>query len=261
MGSTLFEKIWDAHVVAEVGGWTILYVDRHLGHDGSGRAFEALAKRGLRPRHPDKSLIVLDHVIPTENQTEPVDDPGARWAMEAVRRGAADFGIANFFDVGDERNGICHVAGPEQGFSLPGITLVCGDSHTATHGAFGALAIGVGASEVDHVYATQTLLQRKPKTMRVQLDGSRPANVFAKDVIMAVIGKIDIGGGTGCVIEYCGEAVRAMTMEERMTVCNMSIEAGAKAGMVAPDETTFEWLFGQHARHGVDHGRRAAEER
>ena len=245
MAKTLFDRIWDAHVVAETPGGTLLYIDRHLGHDGSSRALRMLAERGLPVRRPDKTLIVLDHVVPTVGQAAPVLEPRMREMLDTVRTEAARYGIERFFDLTDPRNGISHVAGPEQGFALPGTTLVCGDSHTSTHGAFGALAFGIGASEVEHVFATQALLQRRPGAMLVELDGQRPEGVHAKDAALALIGRIGIGGGTGCVIEYAGEAVRAMSMEERMTLCNMTIEAGARAGMVAPDETTFEYLAGR----------------
>ena len=245
MAKTLFDRIWDAHVVAETPRGTLLYIDRHLGHDGSSRALRMLAERGLPIRRPDKTLIVLDHVVPTVNQAAPVLEPRMREMLDTVRAAAARYRIGSFFDLTDPRNGISHVAGPEQGFALPGSTLVCGDSHTSTHGAFGALAFGIGASEVEHVLATQALLQRRPGTMLVELEGQRPAGVGAKDVILALIGRIGIGGGTGCVIEYAGETVREMSMEERMTVCNMTIEAGARAGMMAPDETTFEYLAGR----------------
>ena len=245
MPKTLFDRIWDAHVVAQTPGGTLLYIDRHLGHDGSSRALRMLAERGLPIRRPDKILIVLDHVVPTVNQAAPVLEPRMREMLDTVRAEAARYRIGNFFDLTDPRNGISHVAGPEQGFALPGTTLVCGDSHTSTHGAFGALAFGIGASEVEHVLATQALLQHRPGTMLVELDGRPPEGVHAKDVALALIGRIGIGGGTGCVIEYAGAAIRAMSMEERMTVCNMTIEAGARAGMVAPDETTFEYLSGR----------------
>ncbi len=245
VAKTLFERIWDAHVVAETPGGTLLYIDRHLGHDGASRALRMLAERGLPIRRPDKTLIVLDHVVPTVNQAAPVLEPRMREMLDTVRAEAARFRVEHFFDLTDPRNGIAHIAGPEQGFALPGTTLVCGDSHTSTHGAFGALAFGIGASEVEHVFATQTLLQRRPGTMLVELDDRRPERVHAKDVVLALIGRIGIGGGTGCVIEYAGEAIRAMSMEERMTVCNMTIEAGARAGMVAPDETTFDYLSGR----------------
>ena len=245
MPKTLFDRIWDAHVVAETPRGTLLYIDRHLGHDGSSRALRMLAERGLPIRRPDKTLIVLDHVVPTVNQAAPVLEPRMREMLDTVRAEAARYRIERFFDLTDPRNGISHVAGPEQGFALPGSTLVCGDSHTSTHGAFGALAFGIGASEVEHVLATQALLQRRPGTMLVEVEGRRPAGVHAKDVILALIGRIGIGGGTGCVIEYAGGAIREMSMEERMTVCNMTIEAGARAGMIAPDETTFEYLAGR----------------
>ena len=245
MAKTLFDRIWDAHVLAETPGGTLLYIDRHLGHDGSSRALRMLAERGLPVRRPDKTLIVLDHVVPTVDQAAPVLDPRRREMLDTVRAEAARYRIENFFDLTDPRNGISHVAGPEQGFALPGTTLVCGDSHTSTHGAFGVLAFGIGASEVEQVLATQALLQHRPRTMLVELDGGRPEGVHAKDVVLALIGQIGIGGGTGCVIEYAGEAIRAMSMEERMTVCNMTIEAGARAGMVAPDDTTFEYLSGR----------------
>ena len=244
MAKTLFDKIWDAHAVAETPGGTLLYIDRHLGHDGSSRALRMLSERGLPIRRPDKTLIVLDHVVPTINQAAPVLEPAMQEMLDTVRTEAARYRIGNFFDLTDPRNGIAHVAGPEQGFALPGITLVCGDSHTSTHGAFGALAFGIGASEVEHVFATQALLQRRPGSMLVEVNGRRPDGVHAKDVVLALIGRIGIGGGTGCVVEYAGEAIRAMSLEERMTVCNMTIEAGARAGMVAPDETTFEYLEG-----------------
>ena len=242
MPKTLFDKIWDAHALAETPGGTLLYIDRHLGHDGTSRALRMLAERGLPIRRPDKTLIVLDHVVPTVNQAAPRLEPRMREMLDTVRAAAARHGIENFFDLTDPRNGISHVAGPEQGFALPGITLVCGDSHTSTHGAFGALAFGIGASEVEHVLATESLLQRRPGTMLVELTGRRPSGVYAKDVILALVGRIGIGAGTGCVIEYAGETIRAMSMEERMTICNMTIEAGARAGMVAPDETTFAYL-------------------
>ncbi len=245
MSKTIFEKIWDTHVVDEVDGWTILYIDRHLGHDGCARGLSILKERGLPVRRPDKTLISVDHVVPTLNQSEPPKEPAFRHMLEAVREGVKTHGIAHFFDVGEAGNGIAHVVSPEQGYTLPGITLVCGDSHTATHGALGALAFGIGSSEVQHVFATQALLQRKPKSMLVKIAGSRQPRVASKDVILGLIGQIGIGGGTGTVIEYAGEAISAMSMEERMTVCNMTIEAGARAGLVAPDETTYAYLKGR----------------
>jgi 3-isopropylmalate/(R)-2-methylmalate dehydratase large subunit len=245
MSKTIFEKIWHAHVVDEVGGWTILYIDRHLGHDGAARAFNILEERGIAVRRPDKTLISVDHVLSTRDQSKPPPEASSRHMLEVVRENAAKRGIENFFDMGDPRNGIAHVVSPEQGFTIPGITLVCGDSHTATHGALGALAFGIGASEVAHVFATQALLQRRPLSMLVKIEGARPPGVAAKDVILGLIGRIGTGGGTGCVIEYAGTAISAMTVEERMTVCNMTIEAGARAGLVAPDEATYAYLKGR----------------
>jgi 3-isopropylmalate/(R)-2-methylmalate dehydratase large subunit len=245
MGKTLFEKIWDSHAVGEEGGRTVLYIDRHLIHEvTTPQAFEGLrlAKRALR--RPEATLAVIDHNVPTVNQTGPIADPIAARQVEALQKNTKAFGV-QLFDIGDPRNGIVHVVAPEQGASQPGMTIVCGDSHTATHGAFGALAFGIGTSEVEHVFATQTLLQNRPRTMRVEFEGRRPAGVFAKDLILALIGRIGIGGGTGHVAEYAGEAVRALTMEERMTLCNMSIEAGARAGLVAPDQTTYDYLHGR----------------
>ena len=244
MGKTMFEKIWDAHAIGEAGGWTILYIDRHLSHDLHAKSLRAFQEKGIEVRRPDKMLIVLDHAIPTENQSLPLQDPETRELVDTIREFAPSRGI-QFFDLGDPRNGISHIVAPEQGFTLPGITLVCGDSHTATHGAFGALAFGIGSSEVTHVMATQSLLQRKPATMLVKFNGRRPDKVYAKDFILNLIGKIGIGGGTGCVIEYGGDAVAAMSMEERMTLCNMTIEGGARAGMVAPDQTTYDYLKGR----------------
>ena len=245
MVKTLFEKIWDSHVVGETRGWSILYIDRHLGHDGSSRALSMLRDRGLPLHRPNKTLIVFDHAIPTQNQAQALNDPKMSEMLETVREFARRYDMKNVFGIGDIRNGISHVVGPEQGFSLPGTTLVCGDSHTATHGAFGALAFGIGASEVEHVFGTQTLLQHKPKTMHIDIQGVLPKCVYAKDIILALIGKIGTGGGTGCVIEYAGNAVRDLSMEGRMTVCNMTIEAGARAGLIAPDETTYDYLHGR----------------
>ena len=244
MGKTMFEKIWEAHAIGETGGWTVLYIDRHLSHDLHAKSLRSFREKGNEVRRPDKMLIVLDHAIPTENQSQPLQDPETRELVDTIREFAPARGI-QFFDLGDPRNGISHIVAPEQGFTLPGITLVCGDSHTATHGAFGALAFGIGSSEVTHVMATQSLLQRKPATMLVKFNGRRPDKVYAKDLILNLIGKIGIGGGTGCVIEYAGEAVAAMSMEERMTLCNMTIEGGARAGMVAPDLTTYDYLKGR----------------
>jgi 3-isopropylmalate/(R)-2-methylmalate dehydratase large subunit len=242
MPKTMFEKIWNSHLVHEQDGNSIIYIDRHLVHEvTSPQAFEGLRLAGRRVLHPEATFAVPDHNIPTENQDQPISDPISALQVETLRQNCREFGIT-IFDLGDERSGIVHVMGPEQGLTLPGSTIVCGDSHTATHGAFGALAFGIGTSEVEHVLATQTLQQKKPKTMLVQVEGVLPETVTPKDIILAIIGKIGIAGGSGCVIEYAGETIRSMTMEGRMTLCNMTIEAGARAGMVAPDEKTFEHL-------------------
>ncbi len=242
MSKTMFEKIWNSHLVHEQDGNSIIYIDRHLVHEvTSPQAFEGLRLAGRRVLHPEATFAVPDHNIPTENQDQPISDPISALQVETLRQNCREFGIT-IFDLGDERSGIVHVMGPEQGLTLPGSTIVCGDSHTATHGAFGSLAFGIGTSEVEHVLATQTLQQKKPKTMLVQVEGVLPETVTPKDIILAIIGKIGIAGGSGCVIEYAGETIRSMTMEGRMTLCNMTIEAGARAGMVAPDEKTFEHL-------------------
>jgi len=242
MPKTMFEKIWNAHLVAEQDGNSIVYIDRHLVHEvTSPQAFEGLRLAGRTVRRPETTYAVPDHNIPTKNQDQPIADPISALQVETLRKNCREFGIT-LFDLGDERSGIVHVMGPEQGLTLPGATIVCGDSHTATHGAFGALAFGIGTSEVEHVLATQTLQQKKPKNMLVQVEGVHPEFVTPKDIILAIIGKIGTAGGTGYVIEYAGETIRSMSMEGRMTLCNMSIEAGARAGMVAPDEKTFEHL-------------------
>lgn len=242
MPKTMFEKIWNSHLVHEQDGNSIIYIDRHLVHEvTSPQAFEGLRLAGRRVLHPEATFAVPDHNVPTENQDQPISDPISALQVETLRQNCREFGIT-LFDLGDERSGIVHVMGPEQGLTLPGSTIVCGDSHTATHGAFGALAFGIGTSEVEHVLATQTLQQKKPKTMLVQVEGVLPETVTPKDIILAIIGKIGIAGGSGCIIEYAGETIRSMTMEGRMTLCNMTIEAGARAGMVAPDEKTFEHL-------------------
>ena len=242
MPKTMFEKIWNAHLVDEQDGNSIVYIDRHLVHEvTSPQAFEGLRLAGRTVRRPETTYAVPDHNIPTKNQDQPIADPISALQVETLRKNCREFGIT-LFDLGDERSGIVHVMGPEQGLTLPGATIVCGDSHTATHGAFGALAFGIGTSEVEHVLATQTLQQKKPKNMLVQVEGVHPEFVTPKDIILAIIGKIGTAGGTGYVIEYAGETVRSMSMEGRMTLCNMSIEAGARAGMVAPDEKTFEHL-------------------
>ena len=242
MPKTMFEKIWNLHLVHEQDGNSIIYIDRHLVHEvTSPQAFEGLRLAGRSVLHPEATFAVPDHNIPTVNQDQPISDPISALQVETLRQNCKEFGIT-LFDLGDKRSGIVHVMGPEQGLTLPGSTIVCGDSHTATHGAFGSLAFGIGTSEVEHVLATQTLQQKKPKTMLVQVEGVLSETVTPKDIILAIIGKIGIAGGSGCVIEYAGETIRSMTMEGRMTLCNMTIEAGARAGMVAPDEKTFEHL-------------------
>jgi 3-isopropylmalate/(R)-2-methylmalate dehydratase large subunit len=243
---TLFEKIWRQHVVMRRDdGRTLLYVDRHLIQDGSAPAFEMLRQRRLPVRSPQRAFATPDHYVPTDSrELASVTDPEKRAMAQALQDDCASAGI-RFFGIDDERQGIIHVVGPEQGLSLPGKLIVCGDSHTSTHGALGALAFGIGASEITHVLATQTLWQSKPRTMRVTVNGRLGAGVSAKDIILCIIGRIGAAGGTGHVIEYAGEAIRALSMEARMTVCNMTIEAGARAGMIAPDDTTFEWLAGR----------------
>ena len=241
MSKTLFDRIWERHVVAEPDGEPVLlFVDLHLIHEvTSPQAFEGLRLAGRRVRRPDLSLATMDHNVPTE--PGPVRDPLAKAQLEALRHNCEEFGVP-LFATGSGREGIVHVIGPELGVTQPGMTIVCGDSHTSTHGAFGALAFGVGTSEVEHVLATQCLSQRRPRTMRVHFQGDRPPGVTAKDMILGAIGRIGVAGGVGHVIEYTGAAIRELSMEQRMTVCNMSIEAGARAGMIGPDETTFEYL-------------------
>jgi 3-isopropylmalate/(R)-2-methylmalate dehydratase large subunit len=240
---TLYDKIWDDHVVdTQPDGTCLLYIDRHLVHEvTSPQAFEGLRLAGRKVRQPEKTLAVVDHNVPTSDRSHGIDDPEAATQVAALAQNAKDFGIEYYSEL-DVRQGIVHIIGPEQGFTLPGTTIVCGDSHTSTHGAFGALAHGIGTSEVEHVLATQTLIQRKAKNMRVTVDGQLPAGVTAKDIILAIIGEIGTAGGTGHVIEYAGEAIRALSVEGRMTICNMSIEGGARAGLVAPDEKTFAYL-------------------
>jgi len=243
---TLFEKIWDAHVVEQQDdGTCLLYIDRHLVHEvTSAQAFEGLRTAGRKVRRPDATIAVPDHNVPTIDRDKRIEDDQSRIQIETLEKNAADFGVP-IFSMNDIRQGIVHVIGPEQGMTLPGMTIVCGDSHTATHGAFGALAFGIGTSEVEHVLATQTLYQRPARTMRINVDGDLPPGLTAKDLILAIIGKIGTAGGTGHVIEYAGPAVRALSMEGRMTVCNMSIEGGARAGLVAPDQTTFDYIRGR----------------
>ena len=240
---TLYDKIWDDHVVHQQDdGTCLLYIDRHLVHEvTSPQAFEGLRNSGRKLRAPHKTLAVVDHNVPTSDRAMPNPDPESAEQIKVLAENARDFGV-EYYNEFDKRQGIVHVIGPEQGFTLPGTTIVCGDSHTATHGAFGALAYGIGTSEVEHVLATQTLIQKKSKNMRAVVDGKLPAGVTAKDIILAIIGEIGTAGGTGYALEYAGEAVRALSMEGRMTMCNMSIEGGARAGMVAPDEKTFAYL-------------------
>ena len=242
MGKTLFEKIWERHVAKEMpDGTVLLYIDRHLVHEvTSPQAFEGLRLAGRKVRRPDLTFATMDHNIPTDNQ-DVILDPISKTQIETLRQNCKEFGIW-IYDLGDTRHGIVHIIGPELGLTLPGTTVVCGDSHTATHGAFGALAFGIGTSEVEHVLATQTLPQRKPKTFRVEFTGALAAGATAKDMILKLIGQIGTAGATGYVIEYAGPAVRALSMEARMTMCNMSIEAGARAGMIAPDDTTFQFI-------------------
>ena len=241
---TLYDKIWDDHLVGRKDdGSCLLYIDRHLVHEvTSPQAFEGLRIAGRKVRQPEKTLAVVDHNVPTTaDRVNGIKNEESRIQVEALAKNAADFGI-EYFDAADIRQGIVHIIGPEQGFTLPGMTIVCGDSHTSTHGAFGALAHGIGTSEVEHVLATQTLIQSKAKNMLVQVDGQLPEGVTAKDIILSIIGQIGTAGGTGHVIEYAGEAIRSLSMEGRMTICNMSIEGGARAGLVAPDETTFAYI-------------------
>ncbi len=244
--TTLYDKIWNDHLVHEAeDGTCLIYIDRPLVHEvTSPQAFEGLRATGRKVRAPEKTLAVVDHNIPTTDRSKPNPDPESIEQMRVMAENAREFGI-EYFNEFDKRQGIVHVIGPEQGFTLPGTTIVCGDSHTSTHGAFGALAHGIGTSEVEHVLATQTLIQKKAKNMRVTVDGQLPPGVTAKDIILAIIGEIGTAGGTGYVLEYSGEAIRALSMEGRMTVCNMSIEGGARAGLIAPDEKTFAYIQGR----------------
>ena len=244
--TTLYDKIWESHLVdARDDGTCLLYIDRHLVHEvTSPQAFEGLRNTKRSVRRPDLTLAVADHNVPTSDRSFGIEDEESRIQIEALDQNCADFGV-ELYDMNDIRQGICHVIGPEQGFTLPGTTMVCGDSHTATHGAFGCLAFGIGTSEVEHVLATQTMIQTKAKNMRVTVDGELPIGVTAKDMILAIIGEIGTAGGTGCVVEFAGEAVRSLSVEGRMTMCNMTIEAGARAGLIAPDEKTFEYLKGR----------------
>ena len=243
---TLYEKIWDDHVVdVQPDGTSLLYIDRHLVHEvTSPQAFEGLRLTGRKVRAPGKTLAVVDHNVPTTDRSKGIADEESRIQVEQLAENAREFGIEYYSEL-DRRQGIVHIIGPEQGFTLPGTTIVCGDSHTSTHGAFGALAHGIGTSEVEHVLATQTLIQGKAKNMLVEVNGELPPGVTAKDIILAIIGEIGTAGGTGHVIEYAGEAIRALSMEGRMTICNMSIEGGARAGLIAPDEKTYAYLKGR----------------
>ena len=258
---TLYDKIWDAHLVHEAeDGTGLLYIDRHLVHEvTSPQAFEGLRMAGRAVRHPEKTIAVPDHNVPTTaDRVNGISNEESRIQVEALDKNARDFGI-NYYPVSDIRQGIVHIVGPEQGWTLPGMTVVCGDSHTATHGAFGALAHGIGTSEVEHVLATQTLIQKKSKNMKVEITGPLPPGVTAQDITLTVIGKTGTAGGTGHVIEYCGEAIRSLSMEGRMTVCNMAIEGGARAGLIAPDEKTFAYVKGRpHAPKGADWDRAMA---
>ena len=252
---TLYDKIWDAHVAHEAeDGTCLLYIDRHLVHEvTSPQAFEGLRMAGRKVHAPDKTIAVPDHNVPTtlERLDGIIENEEGRIQVEALDKNAREFGV-HYYPMNDIRQGIVHIVGPEQGWTLPGMTVVCGDSHTATHGAFGALAHGIGTSEVEHVLATQTLIQKKSRNMKVEITGRLSPGVTAKDITLAVIGATGTAGGTGHVIEYCGEAIRALSMEGRMTVCNMAIEGGARAGLIAPDETTFEYLKGRpHAPKGA----------
>ncbi len=243
---TLYDKIWDDHLVADNGdGTSLLYIDRHLVHEvTSPQAFEGLRMAARKVRAPQRTLAVVDHNVPTTDRSHGIEDPESALQVETMAKNAAEFGV-EYFNEMDPRQGVVHIVGPEQGFTLPGMTIVCGDSHTSTHGAFGALAHGIGTSEVEHVLATQTLIQARAKNMRVLVNGQLPEGVTAKDIILAIIGEIGTAGGTGHVIEFAGEAIEALSMEGRMTVCNMTIEGGARAGLIAPDEKTFAYVMGR----------------
>ncbi len=254
MGKTLFDKVWDAHVVRELdGGRSVLYIDRHYIHEvTSPVAFLGLKNRGLKVARPAQTTGTPDHNIPTINQHLPVAEEQSRNQLDSFRHNCEENGI-EYFPLGDPGHGIVHIIGPEQGFTQPGMTIICGDSHTSTHGAFGAVAFGVGTSEVEMVFASQCILQPKPKAMRITVNGKRRKGVTAKDIILYVISKISTSGGTGHFIEFAGEAIRDLSMEERMTVCNMSIECGARGGMIAPDQTTFDYIKGRtHAPQGAE---------
>lgn len=244
---TLYDKIWSNHLVStQNDGTSLIYIDKHLIHEvTSPQAFEGLRITNRKIRRPETIMAVADHNIPTSNRNEGIKDKTSRIQIETLEKNCAEYNL-NYFSASDIRQGIVHVIGPEQGFTLPGTTIVCGDSHTSTHGGFGSLAFGIGTSEVEHVFATQTLVQTKAKNMKIEVNGKLPFGSTAKDIILAIIKKIGTAGGTGYVIEYCGDAISSLTMEERMTICNMSIEAGAKAGLIAPDQTTFDYLEGRN---------------
>ena len=246
---TLFDKIWESHLAhRQDDGVCLLYVDRHLVHEvTSPQAFEGLRLAGRKVHRPQATLAVADHNVPTTDRSRGIEEPESRIQVETLEKNCADFGVP-YFSMDDIRQGIVHIIGPEQGMTQPGMVIVCGDSHTATHGAFGALAFGIGTSEVEHVLATQTLIQQPAKNMRITVKGDLPFGVTAKDLILAIIGKIGTAGGTGHVIEYAGDAIRALSMEGRMTICNMSIEGGARGGLIAPDEPTFAFLKGRPSR-------------
>ena len=252
---TLYDKIWDDHLVQQdADGTSLLYIDRHLVHEvTSPQAFEGLRMTNRTVRQPEKTLAVVDHNVPTSSDRHlGIKNEESRIQVEALAKNAADFGV-EYYSENDKRQGIVHIIGPEQGFTLPGMTIVCGDSHTSTHGAFGALAHGIGTSEVEHVLATQTLIQKKAKNMKVEVTGSLGEGVTAKDIILAIIGEIGTAGGTGYVIEFCGSAIESLSMEGRMTVCNMTIEGGARAGLIAPDEVTVAYIKGKpKAPKGAD---------
>ena len=245
MPKTMFEKIWDSHLVVEEHQRALLYIDLHLVHEvTSPQAFEGLRLAGRKVRRPDLTIATVDHDVPTWERNLPTTDPIAKQQLEALSKNVEDFNIT-FYDINSPGQGIVHVIGPEQGYTQPGKTIVCGDSHTSTHGAFGALAFGIGTTEVEHVMATQCIWQQRPRTMEIRVNGKLPQGVTAKDIILGIIGHIGVSGATGHVIEYTGEAIRSLSMEGRLTICNMSIEAGARAGMIAPDDTTFDYMQGR----------------
>ena len=260
MSKTLYDKIWENHLVhKQSDGTSLIYVDRHLVHEvTSPQAFEGLRLQKRKVRRPELTLAVPDHNVPTTDRSKGINDEDSRIQVETLRKNCKDFGV-ELFDVNDKRQGIVHIIGPEQGFTQPGTVIVCGDSHTATHGAFGALAFGIGTSEVEHVLATQTLMQKKSKNLRIKVNGNLPKGVTAKDVILKIIGTIGTAGGTGYVVEFAGEVIKSLSMEERMTICNMTIEAGARAGLIAPDEKTFNYLKGKTMSPKGENWTRAVE--